>query len=325
MSRRGGWRRLGRKRFRYVDSQGRAIDDAEQLERIRSLVIPPAWTDVWISPNAGAKLQATGTDAAGRRQYLYRASFRAAQERAKFDRLLHFAESLPTLRARTERDLRLGPYERDWVCAIAVSLVDRAWFRVGSDRHTRASRTYGITTLTKRHVTISGAEVAFCFRTKNRKLVKRTIESAPLARGVRTLVGVENGARLFRFERDGEMVNLTARMLNEYIGEQLGNGFTAKDFRTWGGTLIAAAALAKQGPAANESGATRVLGRVMRTVADELGNTPAVALSSYVSPTIVEHYLAGRTIDDFRRKTRRPARMTADERGLLRLLRSASR
>ena len=324
MSRRGGWRRLGRKRFRYVDSKGRAIEDAEQLERIRGLVIPPAWTDVWISANAGAKLQATGTDAAGRRQYLYHASFRAAQERAKFDRLLHFAESLPTLRARTEQHLRLGPYERDWACAIAVSLVNRAWFRVGSDRHARASRTYGITTLTKRHVTVSGAEIEFCFRTKNRKLVKRTIESAPLARGVRALVRAEDGARLFRFEREGEMVNLTARMLNEYIGEQLGNGFTAKDFRTWGGTLLAAAELAKHGPAASESEATRVLARVMKTVAAELGNTPAVTRDSYVSPTVVEHYLAGCTIDDFRRKTRRPARMTADERALLRLLRSAA-
>ena len=142
----------------------------------------------------------------------------------------------------------MGPYEQDWACAIAVSLVNKAWFRVGSDRHTRASRTYGITTLTKRHVTVSGAEIEFCFRTKNRKLVKRTIESAPLARGVRALVRVEKGARLFRFEREGEMVNLTARMLNEYIGEQLGNGFTAKDFRTWGGTLLAALGARQAGP-----------------------------------------------------------------------------
>ena len=325
MARRGGWTRLGRKRFRYVDSEGRVIDDADQLERIRDLVIPPAWTDVWISPKAGAKLQATGTDAAGRRQYLYHPSFRAAQERAKFDRLLHFAESLPTLRARTEQHLRLGPYEEEWACAIAVSLVNKAWFRVGSDRHTRVSRTYGITTLTKRHVTVSGAEIEFCFRTKNRKLVKRTIESAPLARGVRALIDVERGARLFRFEREGKMVNLTGRMLNEYIGEQLGDGFTAKDFRTWGGTLLAASELAKQGPTTNEREATRVLARVMRTVGDELGNTPAVARESYVSPTVVELYRTGRTIDDYRRRTRRPARMSADERALLRMLRSAAR
>jgi DNA topoisomerase I len=137
MSRRGGWRRLGRKRFRYVDSRGRPIEDEEALERIRSLVIPPAWTDVWISPNPGAKLQATGVDKAGRRQYLYHPDFRAAQERAKFDRLLVFAKSLPTFRSRAQRHLAVGPYEREWACAIAALLVNRAWFRVGTDRHAR--------------------------------------------------------------------------------------------------------------------------------------------------------------------------------------------
>ena len=141
MARRGGWTRLGRKRFRYVDSRGREITDDDELERIRSLVIPPAWTDVWISPNPGAKLQATGVDAAGRRQYIYHPTFRAAQERAKFERLLQFAVLLPDLRARTRWHLRLGPYECEWACAIAVMLVNHAWFRVGSDRHARASRT----------------------------------------------------------------------------------------------------------------------------------------------------------------------------------------
>jgi DNA topoisomerase-1 len=325
MARRGGWKRLGRRRFRYVDSRGRSITDEEQLDRIRSLVIPPAWTDVWISPKAGAKLQATGVDAAGRRQYIYHPSFRAAQERAKFERLLHFAESLPALRAHTAQDLRLGPYERDWACAIAVGLVNHGWFRVGSERHARASRTYGITTLTKRHVSVSGNDVELRFRTKNKKLVRRRVENASLAGGLRSLVDLENGARLFRFERDGEIVDLTAPMLNEYIDEHLGNGFTAKDFRTWGGTLLAAVELAKRGPPESETEAKRVLARVMRKVAQELGNTPAVARASYVSPAVVEHFLAGSTIDEFRRKSPRPARLRADERALLRLLRSDAR
>jgi DNA topoisomerase I len=325
MARRGGWRRLGRKRVRYVDSRGRAITDDEQLGRIRSLVIPPAWTDVWISPSPGAKLQASGLDAAGRRQYIYHSSFRAARERAKFERLLHFAEFLPALRARTAQDLRLGPYERDWACAIAVGLVNHGWFRVGSERHARASRTYGITTLTKRHVSITGKDIELRFRTKNKRLVRRRVDSAALARGLRLLVGLENGARLFRFEQDGEIVNLTAPMLNEYIGEHLGNGFTAKDFRTWGGTLLAAVELAKHGPPKDEDEAKRVLAEVMRKVAHELGNTPAVARASYVSPLVVEHYLAGSTLEDFRRKSPRPARLRADERALLRLLRSDAR
>ena len=322
MTRRGGWRRLGSRRFRYVDARGRPINEEEALERVRSLAIPPAWEDVWISPNAGAKLQATGTDAAGRRQYLYHPSFRAAQERAKFDRLLHFAARLPELRASTRQHLRLGPYEREWACAIAVSLVNHAWFRVGTERHARSSRTHGITTLTKRHVTISGDEIAFRFRTKNRRLVQRTVTNAVLARELRALVSLEPGSRLFRFEREGELVNLMAPLLNEYIGKHLGNGFTAKDFRTWGGTLHAAVELAKHGPPASAADAKRVLSGVMTKVARELGNTAAVARASYVSPAVIDHYEAGRTLEDFRTRSTRPPRLNADERALLRMLRS---
>jgi DNA topoisomerase I len=323
MPRRGGWRRLGSRRFRYADSRGRPIEDEAALERIRALAIPPAWTDVWISPNAGAKLQATGVDKAGRRQYLYHPDFRASQERAKFDRLLHFATSLPALRAATSRHLKLGPYEREWACAIAVSLVNHAWFRVGADRHARASRTYGITTLTKRHVTVAGDEIRFDFPGKNRKRIVRTVESATLARELESLVELGNGARLFRFEREGELVGLTSALLNEYLGEHLGNGFTAKDFRTWGGTLLAAVELGRHGPPESEAEAKRVLAGVMRTVGEELGNTPAVARASYVSPAVVDHYLAGRTIEDFRPKPgSRVARLRADEVALLRMLRS---
>jgi DNA topoisomerase-1 len=324
MARRGGWRRLGRRRFRYVDSRGRSIEDEAALERLRALVIPPAWEDVWISPNPGAKLQATGVDAAGRRQYLYHPDFRAAQERAKFERLLHFATALPTLRSRARRHLGLGPYEREWACAIAVALVNHAWFRVGSDRHARASRTYGITTLTKRHVSISGDAIRFSFRGKNRKPVRRTVEDARLATELRRLVELENGSRLFRYERDGELCALTAATLNEYIGEHLGNGFTAKDFRTWGGTLLAAVELGKRGPAESETEANRVLAAVMRKVGDELGNTAAVARASYVSPAVVHHYLAGRTLEDFRPRSRR-ANLRADEAALVRMLRARPR
>ena len=141
-------------------------------------------TDVWISPSPGARLQATAIDAAGRKQYLYHAAFRAAQERAKFERLLEFARGLPRLRTRTSHDLRLDPYEYEWTCAVAVGLVNKAWFRVGSDRHARSSRTYGVTTLRKRHVEVSGDTIAFRFHAKNRKLVRRTITDAPLAAAV---------------------------------------------------------------------------------------------------------------------------------------------
>jgi len=325
MARRGGWRRLGRRRFRYVDSRSKPIDDDESLSRIQSLAIPPAWQDVWISPNQGADLQATGIDSAGRKQYLYSERHRAAREREKFERLLGFAGGLPTLRARAESDLRRGPYEPEWACAIAVGVVNQAWFRVGTDRHTRTSRTYGVTTLTKRHVEIDGDEIRFLFRTKNHALVRRTLRSAPLARELEHLVELE-GSRLFRYERGGKLFHLTARGLNEYIEDALGDGFTAKDFRTWGGTLVAAQELARRGPTSNEREATRVLASVMRKVGAELGNTPAVARASYVSPVVVAEYRAGRTLEDFRGgRTRGPARMSADERALLRLLRAASR
>ena len=325
VARRGGWRRLGRRRFRYVDASGRQIRDEAELERIRSLVIPPAWEDVWISPNPRARIQATGIDAAGRKQYRYHPSYRAAQERAKFERLLHFAEALPRLRRRAARDLRREPLEREWTCALAIGLVNKAWFRVGTDTHARRSRTYGVTTLRKRHVSVVGDEVRFCFRGKNRTLVRRSIRDARLADGVAVLLEVP-GSRVFRYERDGELLPLTGQGLNAYLGEQMGEGFTAKDFRTWGGTLLAASELARRGTREDERDATRTIAAVMRTVATELGNTPAVARASYVSPAVLDAYRAGRTIEEFRETNgAAPRLLTVDERALARLLRATAR
>ena len=308
-----------------MTASGEEIRDEEQLERIQALVIPPAWREVWISPNPRARIQATGFDAAGRKQYRYHASYRAAQDRAKFDQLLDFAKALPDLRATTSRHLRNGAGERDWACALAVGLVNKAWFRVGSDRHTRRSRTYGVTTLTKRHASVEGDEVQFCFRAKNRRLVRRTVRNATLARGVARLLDLPGGRRLFRYERDGELVALTGPDLNEYLAENMGEGFTAKDFRTWGGTLLAASELARHGPAEEERAAKRTIAAVMRSVGEELGNTAAVARESYVSPAVIDAYLEGRTLDDYQRASRRPPRLSQDERALVRLLRAAAR
>jgi DNA topoisomerase-1 len=326
--RRGGWRRLGKRRpFRYVDSRGRRITDERHLERVEKLVIPPAWTDVWISPNPSARLQATGLDAAGRRQYLYHPAYRAAQEQAKFERLVRFGELLPGLRERVADDLELGPYEREWACALGVTLVNRAWFRVGSERSTRASRTYGITTLTKRHVAVRGRHVTFRFRAKHGVLVRTTLVDEELAEAVRALLRYDSGGRLLRFDRDGAPANLTAAALNAYIAEHLGEDFTAKDFRTWGGTLAAAVALAEHGPPDETTDERRVLAAVMRGVGAELGNTAAVARSSYVSPAVVEQWRDGRTLEHFRdRKLRvvsgRNAGLRKEEAALVSLLRS---
>jgi DNA topoisomerase I len=322
---RRGWERRGRKRFRYYDASGFEIRDEEQLERIRALVIPPAWEDVWISASPTARIQATGIDAAGRKQYRYHDRFRAARDRAKFEQLLDFAKALPALRTTTARHLRGDAYEPEWTSALAVSVVNKAWFRVGSDRHTRRSRTYGVTTLTKRHASVSGDEVEFCFRTKNRALVRRTIRSPILARGVSKLLDLPGGGRLFRYERDGELFALTAAGLNDYLGEYMGDDFTAKDFRTWGGTLLAASELARHGPTEDEREARRRITAVMRTVGTELGNTPAVARQSYVSPRVIDAYLAGRTLEDFRgaNGAGQKRNLTVDERALVRLLRSS--
>jgi DNA topoisomerase-1 len=328
MARRGGWRRVGsRGRFRYLDSHGERITDEAKLARIDGLVIPPAWKDVWISPNARAHLQATGVDAAGRRQYLYHPEYRAAQEAAKYDRLVLFAERLPALRAVMGEHMELEPLARERVCAVALRLINLAWFRVGSDRYAKTSRTFGVTTLTKRHVTVRGSRLTFKFRAKHRAMVRTTLVDAELAEALKELLAVP-GSRVFRYANsNGEPCNLTGAVLNEYVREHLGEQFTAKDFRTWGGTLTAAIALAERGLPESESEAKRVVAAVMRKVGDRLGNTPAVARSSYVSPAVVEQYLDGRTIADFRpRHLRvvgaRDIGLDPEEQSLVSLLRS---
>ena len=328
MARRGGWRRAGSKgRFRYLDGRGQSIEDPVKLERIEQLVIPPAWKDVWISPRAGAKLQATGVDAAGRRQYLYHPEFRAQQEQAKFDSLVRFAEKLPDLRMAMGEHMTHDLYDRERVCAVAVRLINLAWFRVGSDRYAKSSRTHGVTTLTRRHVSIRGNRVTFRFRAKHKVQVRTTVVDAELAEAIKALIAQRGGSRLFRYGQNGESCNLTGAVLNDYIRGHMGDGFTAKDFRTWGGTLTAAIAFAEHGIAETDTEAKRVVANVMRTVGERLGNTPAVARSSYVSPAVVEQYLDGRTIEDFRPRHLRVVKardigLDLEESALVGLLRS---
>jgi DNA topoisomerase-1 len=314
-------------RFRYLDARGNAVTEEEKLERVRALVIPPAWKDVWISPSASAKLQATGVDAAGRRQYLYHASFRAQQEQAKFDKLIRFAERLPELRAAMAEHMEHKTLDRLRVSAIAMRLINAGWFRVGSERYAKESRTYGITTLRKSHVNVRGKKIAFDFRGKHRSVVRTTLVDDELAAAVKELLDLPGGRGLFRYEWDGDRCTLTGARLNVYVREYLGDEFTAKDFRTWGGTLIAAIAFAERGPVETETEAKRVIPAVMRRVGNELGNTPAVARSSYVSPAVIDQYLDGRTIDDFRPRhlrvvSARNAGLDPEEQALLSLLRS---
>ena len=289
-----------RRHFRYLDANGRKITDEQKLERIRSLVIPPAWKDVWISPSARSKLQATGIDAAGRKQYLYHPAYRARQEQAKYDRLIRFAERLPDLRLAMADHMELDGLPAEKVGAIATRLINIGWFRVGGDRYAKRSRTFGITTLRQNHVRLRGSRITFRYRGKHSILLHSAVVDPELAAAMRELIALP-GQRLFQFvDGEGKRSAFDQRRLNDYIKEHLGDEFSAKDFRTWGGTLLAAIELARHGPPETPTEAKRRIAAVMRHVGEKLGNTPAVARSSYVSPAVVEQYLDGRTIDDFR-------------------------
>jgi DNA topoisomerase-1 len=327
MTRRRGWTREGRKGgFRYFDARGERITDEAKLGRIESLVVPPAWKDVYISPRGNAKVQATGVDAAGRRQYIYHPDYRAAQEQAKYDRLIRFAEKLPDLRKALADHIDRDTYERERVCAVAARLINDGWFRVGSERYAR-NGTYGITTLRKGHVEVRGSRVRLEFRGKHKVWVRSELVDSELAEAITDLVALPGGRRLFRFVNDGPPYNLTSRHLNDYIRDHMGSEFSSKDFRTWGGTLLAAIGFAERGTAESETQAKRVIAAVMRSVAERLGNTPAVCRASYVSPAVIEQYIDGTTLEDFRpRHLRvvgaRDTDLDREEAALLSLLRS---
>jgi DNA topoisomerase-1 len=325
-----GWSRRGRKgAFRYLDSSGKRITDERKLARIEALAIPPAWKDVWISPRGTAKLQATGFDAAGRKQYLYSADYRAQQERAKYDKLIRFGDVLPTLREAMALHFDQEEFDRERVSAIALRLIELGWFRVGSERYVRDG-TYGVTTLLRRHVTVRGRRVCLSFPAKHGIRVRTEVVDPELAAAMRSLLRLR-GPRVFKYEFEGDTYNLTNQRLNDYVKIYLGDEFSAKDFRTWGGTLLASIYLAerakKEGFPETETAQKRSVTAVMRRVAERLGNTPAVTRESYVSPAVVEQYLDGRTIDDFRPRHLRVVKarevaLSPEEQAMLSLLRS---
>jgi DNA topoisomerase I len=324
------WIRKGRKgAFRYYDSGDRRITDERKLARIEALAIPPAWKDVSISPRSTAKLQATGYDAAGRKQYLYSAEYRADQEQAKYNRLIRFGDELPTLREAMALHFDQEEFDRERVSAIALRLIELGWFRVGSERYVRDG-TFGVTTLLRRHVKVRGRRIRLSFPAKRGIRVRTELVDPDLAAAIRRLLEIK-GPRVFKYEWEGRIYNLTSRRLNDYVKIYLGDEFSAKDFRTWGGTLLAAICFAehaaRHGFPESDREQRRSVTAVMRRVAERLGNTPAVTRDSYVSPAVVEQYLDGRTLDDFRPRHLRvvKARDTAlsqEEQAMLSLLRS---
>ncbi len=290
-------RRRGRG-FEYVDEDGRRITEPAVLDRIRELAIPPAWADVWICPYPMGHIQATGVDAAGRKQYRYHDRWRERRDAEKFESMIRFARALPRLRRQVAEDLASSGMPRERVLACAVRLLDRGFFRIGSEDYAEENDTYGIATMRKRHVTVSGDEVSFDYEAKGGQRRLQTIgdpEVAELVRALKQRRG--SGEELLAYKVGRRWVDVKSADINDYVKDAAGEEFSAKDFRTWSGTVLAAVALAVSGPArGTKSSRKRAKARAVKEVARYLGNTPTVARASYIDPRVFDRFDGGLTI-----------------------------
>ncbi|HKO29080.1 MAG TPA: hypothetical protein VJU80_16600, partial [Solirubrobacteraceae bacterium] len=281
------------------DGQGRRIESAEELARIRDLVIPPAWEDVWICTDPLGHLQATGVDAAGRRQYLYHTRWREHRDRAKFERMIHFAELLPRLRRRLSKKLEDAEEpDRETVLASAVRLLDIGMFRVGSEQYADEDHGIGLATVRKEHVRVHGDTIEFDYPGKGglrrRQLIEDPVTHELIAKLKRRRGGPE---QLLAWLDGRKWRGVRSDDINEYLKEQLGEDFSAKDFRTWNATVMAAVTLAVDGrEATTKTARKRAINRSVKAVSELLGNTPAVARRSYIDPRVFDRYLSGWTI-----------------------------
>lgn len=280
--------------FAYHDGAGRKVTDEKVLARIASLAIPPAWTDVWICPRANGHIQAIGRDVKGRKQYRYHPDWTAHAASNKFDRLPEFARALPKLRRRVERDLARRGHCREKVLATAVRLLELTLIRVGNAQYAKQNRSYGLTTLHKRHLEVGSAALTFAFKGKSGVEHEVRLRDRRLARVVRSLQDLP-GQQLFKYrDDDGALCPITSDDVNAYIREAMGESFSAKDFRTWAGTVSAARALRDMEPPASPTDARRKITVCVKAVAGLLGNTPTVCRSSYVHPKVFELFESGR-------------------------------
>jgi DNA topoisomerase IB len=284
--------------FSYLGLDGEPVRDPELLARIRALVIPPAWRDVWICPIANGHLQAVGTDAAGRRQYLYHQAWRTRRDQEKFDHMLVFARALPGLRQRVAVHLCEQGLTRDRVLACATRLLDRGFFRMGSEGYAEQNQTYGVATIHKRHVRLDGDEIAFDYVTKGGKRRLQSVVDPEVREVVGALLRRRGGGpELLAYRRGRAWVDIRSEDVNAYIKEQTTGDFTAKDFRTWTATVLTAVALASSFPVARSRTArTRAIRRAVDEVAQYLGNTPAVCRASYIDPRVFDRYRSGLTV-----------------------------
>lgn len=285
-------RRTGSKKsgFQYAAHGGKRVRDKNLLDRIDTLRIPPAWQEVHIAVNQRAAIQVWGFDARGRKQYRYHPRAVQKGEMRKFYRVAQMGHDLPLLRKKFHEDLRRRDYSLERVAAGIVLLISEAFIRVGSEKYEKENNTFGITTLRKSHVRVDGDVVEFKYVGKRSIKLRQVVTNAKLAKFVESLLGTP-GPRLFRYQRDGEWLNADARDVNDYIESALNFPYTAKDFRTWGGTLRAATVLAEIGTGKNENGRKKDVTMTVRLVASELGNTPAILRKSYVHPAILSRYL----------------------------------
>ena len=329
--RRRWWRRTGSKSrgFRYETADGRPLEDEAALERIRTLVIPPAWRDVRISPSPRSSLQAVGVDKMGRVQRIYHPSFVARRAHRKYEKIERFGEALPLLRRKANDDIAREGLGKERVLAVIVRLINDLYFRVGSEESVKRYRTYGVTTLRNRHLEIKrGGRLEFNFTGKHHIKHRRILVDEELAALIRDIKSL-GGSKLFQYlGEDGRPRPVSPRDVNDYIKAAAGAEFSAKDFRTWGGTLLAAVELAELGCCEDPKPVKKNLVAAVRRVAERLGNTPSVCRSCYIHPKVLEAYEHGKSIEEFRpRRARRLIRRqqpdySVEEVALLKLLRN---
>lgn len=315
--------------FFYTDHTGKKITDESTLERIKSLVIPPAWRYVRISPAASSAIQAVGMDTTGRIQYLYHSKFSERQQRKKYEKIERFGEHLPRFRAVTNEHISLDGFPREKVLAVMMRLINSLYIRIGTEKSARHYRTYGITTLQNKHLEIKrGGELVFDFVGKSHIKHRKVLVDEELAAVMKDLKQLGAARKLFHYlDENGKPRPIKPVDINSYIKEATAPEFTSKDFRTWGGTLLAAIELAEIGTAENERDTKKNIVKIVKNVAEELGNTPTVCRGSYIHPRVLRAYETGITIDEFRpKKGRRIHRVEGDyepeEKALLRLLKN---
>lgn len=286
-------RRPGAKGFDYFDPDGKPVTDKSTLARIKALGLPPAWTDVWICPMANGHLQATGRDVRGRKQYRYHANWRSVRDEIKFARMVAFGKALKKIRARVDRDLRKRGLPREKVLATVVRLLETTLIRVGNDEYAKQNHSFGLTTMRDRHAKINGAKIGFEFRGKSGKWHTIYVEDRRLARIVQNCRDIP-GQELFQYyDFEGKRQSIDSSDVNDYLREITGQDFTAKDFRTWAGTVCALMAFTAMRPCESQSHAKQNVSAAIKAVAEQLGNTPTVCRKYYVHPAVIDAYQDG--------------------------------